>query len=396
MTERIRVLRVIARMNAGGPAYHVSLLSGRLDPERYHTLLIAGEVGPHEAAMEDLADRYGAQLKKLATLGPELRPVSDLKALRDLVRIVRSFRPHIVHTHTAKAGLLGRLAACTIRPRPVIVHTYHGHVLEGYFGPIKAAGFRVLERWMARVSDRLIGVSNATVDDLVRLRVAKREKFDVISIGLELDAFAGLAPEQGASFRSDVGAAPRDIVATYVGRLVPIKRLETAIDAVALARRGGTAVRLALVGDGECRERLERHAQTVGLADAVSFTGYRDDLEGVIAGTDIAVLSSDNEGTPVFLIEAAAGGRPAVATKVGGVGEVVTPETGLLVPRRDARAMAGAIARLACDADLRLHLGARGASHVRQRFGAARLVSDIDRLYAQLLARPSQTGRDDG
>ena len=189
--------------------------------------------------------------------------------------------------------------------------------------------FRFLERMMARASDRLIAVSQATADDLVRLRVARRELLSVIPIGLELDRFGEL-PEERERFRASLDLASGDVVATYVGRLVPIKRLDRAIEAVALARKRGAPIRLVLVGDGECRARLQRYANELGVREVTSFTGYRTDLASVIAGTDIALLTSDNEGTPVFLIEAAAGARPAVATSVGGVPEVVTEASGLL------------------------------------------------------------------
>src|SRR5436190_5338874 len=181
-------MRIIARLNMGGPAHHVGYLSSLLDPDRYETVLFHGEVGSGEADLSDAADRLGVRRETVPGLRPELRPVDDLRALLYLVRAVRRFRPDVVDTHTAKAGMLGRLAAAiAVRPRPVIVHTYHGHVLEGYFGPLRNAFYRSLERGLARVSDVLIGVSSATVDDLVRLRVADRSKFRVIPIGLDLE-----------------------------------------------------------------------------------------------------------------------------------------------------------------------------------------------------------------
>src|SRR5215212_2073361 len=182
-------------MNVGGPAQHVSIVSGRLDPARYDTLLVTGRVGPGEASADHLAAERGARVLTLPDLGPDIDPAADARALAQLVRVVRGFRPHVVHTHTAKAGFLGRLAAAVaVRPRPRIVHTYHGHVLEGYFGRPKTELYRGLERAAARVSDVLVGVSEATVDDLVRLRVAPRERFRVIPLGLELDAFRALDP----------------------------------------------------------------------------------------------------------------------------------------------------------------------------------------------------------
>jgi hypothetical protein len=177
------VLQVIARMNIGGPARYVSMVGGRIDRRRFQSLLVYGRLGPGEGSFESLAREEGAPVKALAGLTPELRPHEDLRALLGLVRVIRAYRPHIVHTHTAKAGFVGRVAAVLgPRPRPIIVHTYHGHVLEGYFGRLGSTVYRVLERELARVSDCLVGVSQATVDDLVRLGVAPRDRFRVVPI----------------------------------------------------------------------------------------------------------------------------------------------------------------------------------------------------------------------
>jgi glycosyltransferase involved in cell wall biosynthesis len=381
----VRVLRVIARLNMGGPAHHVSLLSGMLDRNGYETLLLHGDVGPGEASLLDVAARHGAVVESVPGLGPRLNPVQDLRALAALVRRTRNVRPDIVHTHTAKAGLLGRLAAVLAgRPRPLIVHTYHGHVLEGYFGPVASRLYRTLERLLARPSDVLIGVSEATVSDLVRLRVAPRSKFRVIPIGLDLAPFIAAGDAERAGFRAGCGAGPGDVLVTFVGRLVPIKRVDVALEAVARARGMGAPVRLAVVGDGELRGGLEERSRALGLDGAVRFLGYRPDMPAVAAGSDLALLSSDNEGTPVSLIEAAAAGRPAAATAVGGVPDVVSPATGALVPRGDAEALGAAVARLASDSDERPRMGQAARRHVVERFSVERLIRDIDELYAEL------------
>jgi glycosyltransferase involved in cell wall biosynthesis len=383
----VRILRVIARMNVGGPAYHVSLLSGRLDPQRFRTLLAHGSVGRGESSFAWLAEREGCSVELVERLGPEIRPLSDLRALARLVRIVRRFRPHIVHTHTAKAGMLGRLAAATaVRPRPLIVHTYHGHVLEGYFGALKSRLYRDAERGLGRVSDRLLGVSQATVDDLVRLRVAPVERFRVLPIGLDLEHFIRADRADGEAFRARVGADPDDLLLAYVGRLVPIKRVDVLLRALQPLRASGTPVRLAVIGDGESRAELERLAGDLGVEDAVSFVGFMQDVTEVAAAADIAVLSSDNEGTPVSLIEAAAAAVPAVATAVGGVPDVVLDErTGLLVAAGDHKALAAAIRRLGGDPALRERMGAAARAHVRERYSSERLVRDVEALYEELL-----------
>jgi glycosyltransferase involved in cell wall biosynthesis len=380
------VLRVIARLNMGGPAHHVGLLGSMLDSERYETLLLHGDVGMGEASLEDSVRARGASLAQVPGLRPEVRAHDDLRALASLVRAVRRLRPDIVHTHTAKAGMLGRLAAVLARgPRPEVEHTYHGHVLEGYFGPVSNAAYRGLERQLGRISDALIGVSSATVEDLVRLGVAPRSKFRVIPVGLNLEPFLSALPAAGQAFRREMGVGADDVLLTFVGRLVAIKRVDLLLRAVARARELGAPIRLAVVGDGALRPRLERLAAEVGVHDHVCFAGYRTQMVPVTAAADIAVLTSDNEGTPVSLIEAAAAETPAVATTVGGVPDVVTPETGVLVPPRDAERLAQGIVALAADPARRATMGEQARRRVTRRFSAARLVSDVDSLYTELL-----------
>jgi glycosyltransferase involved in cell wall biosynthesis len=380
---------VIARMNLGGPAHQASLLSGRrFDPERYQTLLVHGQPAPGEESMADLAEAEGAETLYLPSLRQPVSPLHDTLALKELGAIARRFRPHLVHTHTAKAGFLGRSAALlALHPRPMLVHTFHGHVLEGYFGQTKTRLYRGLERTLARRTDRLIGVSEMTVEDLVRLGVAPREKFSVVRLGLDLEPFASADSAAGASLREELGVGDDEVLLSFVGRMVPIKRLDVLLRAFARAHGNGARVRLAVVGDGETRPEFERLAGELGVGAAVSFLGYRRDLPRIAAAADVAVLSSDNEGTPVSLIEAGAAGRPAAATNVGGVAEVVTPETGLLVSAGDEAALGAAIERLADDQGLREGMGRRAREHVLSRYSAERLISDIDALYRELLSR---------
>ena len=382
-------------MNVGGPAHHVSILGGRLDPRGYETLLVTGRVGGGEASAQDLAQERGARLLTLPTLSPEIRPLDDLRTLVSLIRLIRRFRPQVVHTHTAKAGFLGRIAArVAVRPRPLIVHTYHGHVLEGYYSRPVTTLYRLLERLCATFSDALIGVSQSTVDDLVRLGVAPRERFRVVPLGLELEPFLALdeAPPADAPLRREAGAGAGDVIVAVTGRLAPIKRVDVALEAVARARAKGAPLRLVVVGDGTLRPGLERRAQELGLGDAAYFAGFRDDMPAVVAAEDVALLSSANEGTPVALIEAAAGGRPAVATDVGGVRLVVSDRGGRVVAPGDAQALGDALAELSTNRELRISLGRAARAHVTERFGAERLVEDIDRLYRSLLAGAGTAG----
>jgi glycosyltransferase involved in cell wall biosynthesis len=381
-------------LNLGGPAQQAALLSGRrLDPTRYETILVHGSLTEGEESMADLAEREGARTEPVPSLAQEPRPNLDAAAAARIAAIARRFRPQVVHTHTAKAGFLGRLAALgALRPRPILVHTYHGHVLEGYFGPVRDRLYRSLETWLGRRTDCLVGVSEATVDDLVRLGVARRDRFRVIPLGLDLAPFNALDERAIPESRRRLGIAGDEVVLTFVGRLVPIKRVDVLLRGVALAR-DRVPLRLIVVGDGELRPRLEALGRELGIGDAVTFLGYRRDLTTIASATDIAVLSSANEGTPVSLIEAAAAGRPAVSSSVGGVPEVVTPETGILFPPGDTEALGAALRRLASDEELRARLGARARERALRRYSAARLIADVDALYQRLLEQRSPKGR---
>jgi glycosyltransferase involved in cell wall biosynthesis len=382
MSRPLRVVRAIARLNMGGPAHHVSILSERLPADRYRTVLVCGNVGAGE---EELP--VSVAPVRIATLAPELSPRRDLAALVQLVRLMRRERPDIVHTHTAKAGFLGRLAArLALGPRPIVVHTYHGHVLEGYFGRAQTALYRGLERTLGMVSDALIGVSQATVDDLVRLGVAPRHKFQVIPLGLDLDRLTQLGDDVRRRGRAELDLGADDVAAVFMGRLVPIKRVDRLIDALATVRSLGVPLVLIVVGGGELEDSLRAQAQALGVGDAIRFAGYRADVAPMLAAADLAVLSSANEGTPVALIESAAAGLPLVATDVGGVAEVVVEGTGSLIGQDDAQGLVDAIAALARDPALRARCGAAARAHVLGRYAAARLVDDVDTLYRELAA----------
>jgi glycosyltransferase involved in cell wall biosynthesis len=381
----VRVLRVIARLNAGGPAHHVGILSSRLGP-RYETLLAHGDVGRGESPLAAFDERYPCERVRVPGLGPELDARDDARALRSLARLVRAFRPDVVHTHTAKAGMLGRVAALLAPRRPVIVHTYHGHVLEGYFGAARSHAYRLAERRLADRSDCLIGVSERTVDDLLRLGIGRRETFRCVRLGLDLDHLLATGAEDGIGVRRELGARPGETLLVTIGRLVPIKRIDVMLLAVAHARALGASARLAVVGAGPLRSLLEIQARALGLGAAVTFTGARADIAAIAAAADAMILSSDNEGTPVALIEGAAAARPAVATRVGGVPEVVTGETGRLVAAGDWRALGGAIAELAGDPGRAARMGAAARRHVASRYRSERLLEDIDGVYRSLLA----------
>jgi glycosyltransferase involved in cell wall biosynthesis len=384
--EPIRVLRVIARLNIGGPAIQAISLTALMQERGYATRLVRGSESADEGSMDDLAERMGVQ----PTLVDSMRRdpgFGDLRALGELVRIARRDRPDLVHTHAAKGGTLGRVAVMLAFPRrrPKVVHTFHGHSLTGYFSPRTARMYTRIERFLARRTDVLIAVSEEVRDDLVGLGVAPLEQFEVVRLGLELSAFAADADRAArrAAVREQWGITSDERVITLVARLVPIKRVDRFLETAALLRdRAG--VRFVVVGDGELREDLVASEPAKALGDRVVWAGFRRDVPDVCFASDVVVLTSDNEGTPVSLIEAQAAATPVVSTSVGGVRSVVLDgETGLLAD--DPPALAAAVGSLLDDPDRAAAMAARGREHMLSTFGVERLVDDLDRLYQRLL-----------
>ncbi len=298
---------------------------------------------------------------------------------------MRRFRPAIVHTHTAKAGMIGRLAA-RFAGVPVRVHTFHGHVLRGYFGPLRSYAFQRVEARLAHDTSALVAVSEAVRQDLVALRVADPARIRVIPLGLDLAPLAQGALPRGA-LRGAAGV-PGDVpLLGCVGRLAPIKDLGTFLEAAALVHRARPEVRFALVGDGEERALLEERCAALGLSGVVCFHGWLHAMEQVYGDLDVVVNSSRNEGTPVALIEALAAGRPVVATRVGGTPDLLGENVrGWLVPPANAPALAQAMLHVLSHPDEALARAEAGRAHVLERHTTGRLLRDVDRLYRDLLA----------
>ena len=381
--KRVRVLRAIARLNVGGPAWNAVLLTARMRA-RYPTLLAVGATGPNEADMSGLAEKHGVVPLRVPGLGREIRFLGDLRALWHLWRLCVRYRPSIVHTHTAKAGTLGRLAAWLARV-PVRVHTYHGHVFRGYFGRWETALYIAVERLLARITTRIIAISPLQAEELRRYLKVRPDKICVIPLGFDLRRFVDTdAQAARARFRERIEAGDR-VVVTMVGRLTAIKNHALALRAVALMGESAGNVLLVLVGGGEEEEGLRQLAHSLGMAERVVFAGWWEDLEAVYYGSDVVALTSDNEGTPVCLIEALACGCPVVATDVGGVADVLEHgQFGILVPMGDVEAFAAALRRLR-DPSQRARLVGVGRRAVLARYDVARLVSDVENLYDELL-----------
>ena len=389
MPDRIKVLRVIARLNVGGPALHVAYLTEGLADRGYDTTLVAGSLAYGEESMAHVARQRGARIVTLPHLARQVSPLNDLLAVRHLAKLIRAERPQILHTHTAKAGAVGRVAALLAgdaRP-PIVVHTFHGHVLRGYFNPFATLAFRTLERGLAAVTTRLIAVSPEVRDDLVRLGVARPEKFVVIRLGIELDERVGAAGEAARrETRRRLGVPTDSFLIGWVGRMTAVKRTEDVLLAFKGVLDRGVDARLCLIGDGPDRQRLERRAHELGIVRRCLFVGYQGDVAPYYEAIDALLLPSANEGTPVSVIEALAAERPAVATRVGGVPDVVREGVdGYLVDVGDAGTLAERLVELAGDPDKRDAMGREGRRRVLARYSVDRLVEDVDNLYRELL-----------
>lgn len=393
MPDRVRVLRVIARLNIGGPALHVVALTAGLDPARYDSRLVTGLPAHHEGDMSYLAEAARVQPVVLPEMGREVAVFGDAMTLARLVRLMRDFRPQIVHTHTAKAGAVGRIAA-RLAGVPVVAHTFHGHVFSGYFSPFKTRLAILAERQLARMSDRLITVSDRLREEIAAYGVAPHARIEVIPLGLDLGPFAASAGRRGA-FRAALGFAPDESLIGCVGRLVPIKNHRLLLHAARELRAAyaGRRAKFVIVGDGELRASLEAEARALGLNGDVIFTGWRRDLPAVYADLDLLVNTSRNEGTPVAVIEAMAAGVPVVATNVGGVPDlIIHGVTGTLVPSGDADALARALAERLDRADESRRMAAAACVEAVRRYSTQVLIRNIDALYGRLLAEKGLRG----
>ena len=386
----LTIVHVIARLNIGGAALHVLQLAREQRRRGHDVVVVTGSLAAGEESMEYAAEEFGVPVRKLPALQRELSARADLGAILNLRRILRERKLDVLHTHTSKAGATGRIAtllAGSSRPRSV-VHTYHGHVLSGYFGPGRERLFRLAERLLAHSADMLIAVSDEVRDDLVALGVADAERFAVVPYGFDLPAWAESDEEARGRIRTDLGVGDETFVIGWAGRMTPIKRpLDLVRTLRSLLDRDVDAV-LVLLGEGRDREETEALARELGVYESTRFVGFKQGIREWYAAFDAFLLTSANEGAPVVAIEALAAERPVVATRVGGTSTVVLDgRSGFLSPLGDVEGMAEQLERLARDPALRAQLGRAGAADVRERFATSRMTDELEAIYRKVLAR---------
>jgi glycosyltransferase involved in cell wall biosynthesis len=408
LNKPIRIFRVIARLNIGGPAIHAISLCERLGRVGYQTCLVCGKVSPHEGDMSYLASEKKIEPLMIENLGRELSLLGDFSALTALRFQARRFDPHIIHTHTAKAGTLGRLTGMSLnatrreRSRTKIVHTFHGHVFHSYFGPLKSLAFVLIERFLARFTDRIVVVSPLMKKEICRTySIADPEKVTVIPLGFDLEGFRVKWDAGEAMRKSFFPDAPMGFsVVGIVGRLTQVKNhmmfLEAAKGLMETAR--GPDLRFLIVGDGELKEALMNQARKLGLSQRVAFSGWQKDMGSVYRAMDVVALTSLNEGTPVTLIEAMAAAKPVVGTEVGGVPDLLGPvdkresggykvaERGILVPSSKPEIMTKALLHLIENREWAIQKAEKASRFAFDRFSLERLVRDMETLYEDLMA----------
>jgi glycosyltransferase involved in cell wall biosynthesis len=393
-----RVLRILNRLAVGGPVLNATYLTKYMAPE-FSTLLVVGEKEDHEKSAEYLAEQLGIEYVTIPGMGRSINPAGDYFAYQKLKKLIRSYKPDVVHTHAAKPGALGRLAAsaCGV---PAIVHTFHGHVFHSYFNSAKSKFFINTERFLAKRTDAIIAISGQQKKELVMdFRIAPDQKFRVIPLGFDLDRFQNDQVEKRAKFRTEFGLQDDEIAIGIIGRLVPVKNHYLFLKAFNhVLKHTSKKIKAFIIGDGETRQDLQNLAADVGIQFSTErdpehrhplvFTSWRSDIDTINAGLDIVCLTSFNEGTPVSLIEAQAANKPVISTRVGGIADVVLEgNTALLAEVQNTDLFSQHLLNVVEDDELRRRLGASSHDHVINRFSYQRLVKDMSELYSELLSK---------
>lgn len=383
-----RVLRIINRFNLGGPTFNASYLTAYMLPE-FETRLIGGSPLPDEAHSGFIPQKLGIEIIEIPEMSRSINPLNDIRAWLKIRKIIRDFKPDIVHTHASKAGALGRSAAI-FSGVPVIVHTYHGHVFSGYFSPLKSKIVRGLERTLCRKTDAIVTISKKQYREIVdEFKICDPKKAHIIPLGLDLSRFAESQDIKRTQFRKTFGIADHQIAIGIIGRIVPIKNHKLFVEAVCIAQQKcNHDIVPVIIGDGNEKQSL------IDLFDQLRdknkpepiFTSWIKDVDEALSGLDIVALTSINEGTPVSLIEAQAASRPVISTNVGGVADcMLNGKSGIVIDDFNKETFADGLFKLANDSDLRKTMGLEGNQFVNHNFSYTRLVDDMKTLYHSLL-----------
>ena len=377
--EKVRVLRLIARMNVGGPAIQITGLMRNLPVETFEQKLVTGFCEENEIDYLEV-NQLNVTRTKVEGFGRSVNFFSDLKVLLAIRREIKAFNPDIIHTHTAKAGFLGRIASLLTLKRQIRVHTFHGHLLHGYFGKFKTSLVILAERLLARFTDSLVAVGSQVRDELLAVKIGSFEKFKVIGPGLEIRKL----PERLSSLKS-FGVVEDKFIVTWIGRAVPVKAPHRILEIATECVLRGLRVQFVIVGEGPLLSDLKSLANEKNLL--ITFLGWQSDIEKILSFSDLVLLTSENEGTPVALIQAQMAGVPVLATDVGSASEVMKNNQSGFCLKYSVRDFADKIELLATNIEMKSSFGAIGMAHALDNFSIYRLVSDHAELYKDLISQ---------
>ena len=394
-----KILRIHNRLIVGGPSLNVTLLSTNLKPE-FETKLIVGKKDPHEKDAGYIAEQFGITLIEIAEMRRSILPINDIRAYFKIKKIIKEFNPDIVHTHASKSGAIGRLAAsaCTVK---LIVHTFHGHVFHSYFNKAVSSLIVLFERYLAKKTNAIIAISNIQKNELVeKYKIAPAEKIFTIPLGFSLEKYSKNQTKKRVIFREKYGFDSNEIIIGIIGRVVPIKNHKMFVEVASIIKKKhGAGIRFAIIGDGESVSSVKKKSLEMGLSYSyfvtnpkcitdIVVTSWETEIDQVLGGLDIVVLTSYNEGTPVSLIEAQAAFKPVVSTDVGGVRDVITHgENGFITDVDDVESFAGYLSLLIENKDLRNIMGNKGYNSVINKYSKQRLIDDVKKLYLNFLEK---------
>jgi glycosyltransferase involved in cell wall biosynthesis len=404
--KRIKIIRILSRLNIGGPALHTILLTEAMNNERFHSILVKGVEAPLEGNMMYYAKQKGVKPIIINEMGRDISLIKDIISLLKIYRIIKLEKPDIVHTHTAKAGFLGRFVVMLYnlnhcfhinsdRSKIIVFHTYHGNVLSGYFGKIKSSVFIYIEKFLSRFTTNIICITKLQKQEIISFGITKPEHVVTIPLGLELHKFLTVNSYSG-QLRNELGVDNKTVLIGIVARLVPIKNHMLFLNGILYLSQKyvNRKIKALIIGDGECRTKLEKFVEKSNLRNLVYFLGFRKDLERIYTDLDIVALTSDNEGSPVALIEAMTSNIPVITTNVGGVGdllgvgespispgEFITSKCGLIINPGDHFGFSKALEFMFDNPVIRFQMGLNARKMVYPKYDISRLIKNMEFLY---------------
>ena len=396
MVKKIKVLRILNRFSVGGPVYNATYLTKYLNSDLYQTLLVGGKPEYHEQSAEYILNGLDVSFKQLKFMRRSISPLFDLISLIQIIIIIYKFKPHIIHTHAAKSGLLGRLASLLYYKKVRLVHTYHGNVFEGYFSNFKNKILIFIERFLAKKSTKIIAISKLQSYDLIyKYKICEKEKIEIVPLGFDLNRFTENKSLKREKLRKEFNVHDDTILITIIGRIVPVKNHQLFIDVINYCKnRSSRVIKAIIVGDGSETEKIINYVENNNLSYSykdlnkecdVLFTSWRSDIDSVLAASDIVCLTSLNEGTPVSIIESMASETASISTNVGGVSDIIENNISGIVSSKKVNDYGENLLRIIEDDNLRLKLAKKGKSISLKNYNYNKLVFNIESLYQKII-----------